>query len=180
METESQPSNEVPPLTPSSSHPINRWPVRERPRERLIESGVEVLSEAELLAVLLRSGVRGKDALQLGREMLHTFGGLRGLLAAGHADLRKIKGLGPAKIATLLAAAEMARRQLRSEILGRNAVRDPQAILDYLSLSLRDRNREVFKVLFLNKGNCIVHEADLFEGTIDDHALHIPRQKMTR
>ncbi|MBI3307622.1 MAG: DNA repair protein RadC [Candidatus Omnitrophica bacterium] len=154
---------------------IKSWPNQEKPRERLAQQGPDVLSEAELLAILLRSGIRGKDATALAREMLQTFGGLRGLLTAGAAGLQKIKGLGPAKIATLLAASEIAKRQLKSEMIGKNVIRDPQSVLNYLTLSLRDLKREVFKVLFLNKGNRIMCEKDLFEGTVDEAAVH-PRE----
>ncbi|MBI3312641.1 MAG: DNA repair protein RadC [Candidatus Omnitrophica bacterium] len=154
---------------------IKSWPNVERPRERLIEQGAEVLSESELLAILLRNGIHGKDAVALSREMLKTFGGLRGLLSAGKNDLKKIKGLGFAKIAILLAASEIAKRQLKSEMIGKNVIRDPRSVLNYLTFSLRDHKREIFKVLFLDKGNRMICEKDLFEGTIDEAAVH-PRE----
>lgn len=157
------------------SHGIKSWPEAERPRERLIEHGVQSLSDAELLAILLRSGIQGKDAITLARELLSRFGGLRGLLAVGWPELKPIKGLGQAKITTFLAATEIARRQLRQELVGKNFIRDPQSVLDYLYSSLRDKKREVFKVLFLNKTNRIIDEQDLFEGTVDETAIH-PRE----
>ena len=157
------------------SYGIKSWPETERPRERLIKNGVSSLSDAELLAILLRSGIRGKDAITLARELLSRFGGLRGLLAVGWTELEQVKGLGQAKIATFLAATEIARRQLKQELAGKNFMRNPQSVLDYLYSSLRDKKREVFKVLFLNKANRIIDEQDLFEGTVDETAIH-PRE----
>src|SRR3989338_4548899 len=160
---------------PAERRGIKSWPETERPRERLIKNGVSSLSDAELLAILLRSGIRGKDAITLARELLSRFGGLRGLLAVGWTELKQIKGLGQAKITAFLAASEIARRQLKQEVVGKTYVRDPQSVLDYLYSSLRDKKREVFKVLFLNKANRIVDEQDLFEGTVDETAIH-PRE----
>ena len=160
---------------PAERRGIKSWPETERPRERLIKNGVSSLSDAELLAILLRSGIRGKDAITLARELLSRFGGLRGLLAVGWTELKQIKGLGQAKITAFLAASEIARRQLKQELVGKNYVRDPQSVLDYLYSSLRDKKREVFKVLFLNKANRIIDEQELFGGTVDETAIH-PRE----
>ena len=154
---------------------ILNWPATERPRERLLQTGAKGLSDAELVAVLLRSGIRGKDAVTLARELLAEFGGLRGLLTVGPVELRKVKGLGEAKTASFLAAFEIAKRQLREELTGKNFIRDPESVIDYLYASLRDKKREVFKVLFLNKANRIISEEDLFEGTVDEAAVH-PRE----
>ncbi len=154
---------------------IKSWPATERPRERLLQNGAKALSDAELVAVLLRSGVKGKDAVTLARELLSAFGGLRGLLSVGPAELRKTKGLGVAKAASFLAAFEIAKRQLREELTGKNFIRDPDSVIDYLYATLRDKKREVFKVLFLNKANRIIGEEDLFEGTVDEAAIH-PRE----
>jgi len=154
---------------------IKSWPKTERPRERLLKSGVDSLSDAELVAILLRTGIRDKDATQLARELLSHFGGLRGLMAVGIGDLSKVKGLGQAKIATLLAATEIAKRKLKEEIIGKNLIKDPQSVLAYLYTSLRDKKREVFKILFLNKANRVIDEQNLFEGTIDEASIH-PRE----
>jgi DNA repair protein RadC len=97
-----------------------------------LKEGVRSLSDAELLAVLLRSGIKGKDAVSLSRELLTRFGGIRGFLSADPSELRKIKGLGLAKIAALLAATEIVRRSLREEIIGRDVVRDPESVIAYL------------------------------------------------
>ncbi len=151
---------------------IRSWPQTERPRERLIEKGAHALSDAELLAVLLRNGIRGKNAIEFARELLHQFGGLRGLLSLGWGELKEVKGLGLAKIATLLAAREIARRQLKEELIGKHFARDPQSVLDYLYSALRDKKHEVFKVIFLNKANRILAEEDLFKGTVDETVIH--------
>lgn len=154
---------------------IRSWPDAERPRERLMQGKAAHLSEAELIAVLLRCGSRGKDAVSLARELLNRFGGVRGLLNAGADVLNKIPGLGHAKSASLLAAAELTRRYLYENLPGRDVMRDPQVVVDYLYAALRDRKREVFKVLFLDKANRISGELDLFHGTIDEAAVH-PRE----
>ncbi|MBI5410079.1 MAG: DNA repair protein RadC [Nitrospirae bacterium] len=154
---------------------IKSWPDSEKPRERLRENGTGALSDAELLAILLGTGVKGKDALSLARELLARFGGFRGLLSANWHELREIRGLGNAKIASLLSAVEISRRQLKEEVVGKTYCRDPKSIMDYLYSTLRDRSREVFKVLFLDKANSIIGEEDLFEGTVDETAVY-PRE----
>lgn len=154
---------------------IKAWPTSERPRERLMRGEASKLSEAELIALLLRSGIRGKDAVAMGRELLSGFGGLRGLLQARPEQLKKISGLGAAKIAGLLAVSELAQRFLREEMPGRDVIRDPQTVVDYLYAALRDRKREVFKVIFLDKANRVIGDSDLFIGTIDEAAVH-PRE----
>ncbi len=154
---------------------IKAWPESERPRERLARFGAATLSDADLLALLLRNGMKGKDAVMLGRELVGKFGSLRGILAAEPRELQAVKGLGSAKIASILAASEMAKRQLGQEIRGKSYARDPEAVVNYLTVSLRDLKREVFKVLFLDKGNRILDEKDLFHGTVDEAAVH-PRE----
>lgn len=154
---------------------IKTWPQAERPRERLEQCGVRSLSDSELLAVLLRSGIYGKDATVLAKELVIRFGGLRGLLSAEWNDLKTIKGLGPAKISALLVVSEITKRQLKEELIGKSFVRDPETVIQYLSATLRDKKKEVFKVIFLNKGNQIIGEDDLFHGTVDEAAIH-PRE----
>jgi DNA repair protein RadC len=166
-------------FTSTESSSINKgiksWPSSERPRERLLKEGTQVLSDAELLAVLLRNGVPGKDAVSLARELLSKYGGLRGLLSVSAAELQKTKGLGAAKTASLAAVMEMAKRGLKEEMIGKDYLRDPGSAMTFLYASLRDKKKEVLKVLFLNKANCILAEADLSEGTIDEAAIH-PRE----
>ncbi len=154
---------------------IKAWPEAERPRERLLGGEAGRLSEAELVAILLRNGTHGQDAVALGRNLLGRFGGLRGLLHADAAQLGKIKGLGSAKSAALLAVAELTKRYLLEDVPARDVIRDPQAVVQYLYAALRDRKREVFKVLFLDKANRVTGESDLFHGTIDEAAVH-PRE----
>lgn len=154
---------------------LKSWPEKERPRERLLTKGPQALSDAELLAVILRSGRCGQDVLSLSRHVIETFGGLRGLGAANAPELRKIKGLGPAKVTALLAISEMNRRQLKENMTGRDVIRDPEAVLLYLKRCLQDKPVEVFKVLFLNKANAVLEEADLSTGTVDEAYVH-PRE----
>ncbi|MFZ5802284.1 MAG: RadC family protein [Candidatus Omnitrophota bacterium] len=160
---------------PKNSRSLLDWPAEERPRERLYRLGLAALSDAELLAVVLRSGLPGQDVLQLSRALLEKYGGIRGLLAAERAALEKVRGLGPAKVSALLAVAELAKRHLREDLHGKVYVRDPQAVMQYLYASLRDLKREVFKAIFMDKGNRIVGEKDLFTGTVDEAAVH-PRE----
>lgn len=159
--------------------PIKEWPETERPRERLLSQGARALSDAELLAVILRNGVAGKDATSLARELLAQFGGMRGLLAADQGELQKVKGLGQAKVTALIAITEMAKRCLRQDLMGANILRDPSAVVDYLSMELRDKKTEVLKVIFLDKGNRMIGEED-FPGGDTDKALVNIRAVMRR
>jgi len=154
---------------------IQSWAESERPRERILLKGGQHLTDAELVALLLRNGTTGKDAISFSRELLKQFGGLRGLFSASHQELIRVKGLGPAKISIFLAVREISIRRLREELLSKIYVRDPKAVLDFFYSALRDQKREIFKVLFLNKGNRIIGEKTLFEGTVDETAVH-PRE----
>lgn len=154
---------------------IKDWPETERPREKLLQKGGGALSDAELLAVLFGSGIRGQDVVTFSRELLLKFGGLRGLLSQRPCDLEEIKGIGKAKIAMLFSIREIGLRHLREKMMKQNFVRSPQAVTDYLCASLRDQKREIFKVLFLDRSLRIMGERDLFYGTIDEAAVH-PRE----
>jgi len=158
---------------------IKNWPKSERPRELLLEKGSEFVSDAGLVAILLRIGVKGKDAVSLARELISQFGGLRGLLSADRKDLGKIKGLGPAKIAQLLAATEIAKRQLKEQIIGKTIIRGPEDMIDYLSMSMANLKEEVFKVVYLNSANIVLAVEDLFKGTVDQSAVY-PREIIKR
>jgi len=158
---------------------IKNWPKSERPRELLLEKGSEFVSDAGLVAILLRIGVKGKDAVSLARELISQFGGLRGLLSANRKDLEKIKGLGPAKIAQLLAATEIAKRQLKEQIIGKTIIRGPEDMIDYLSMSMANLKEEVFKVIYLNSANIVLAVEDLFKGTVDQSAVY-PREIIKR
>ena len=156
-------------------HGIKGWPKSERPRELLMDKGPEYVSDAGLVAILLRTGIKGKDAVTLARELLKHFGGLRGLLNTNKKDLKKIKGLGTAKISQLLAATEIAKRQLKEEIVGKAVINGPEDVLEYLSVSMSNLKEEVFKVIYLNSANVVLAAEDLFKGTIDQSAVY-PRE----
>ncbi len=158
---------------------IKNWPKNERPREVLLEKGPEYVSDAGLVAIILRTGTRGKDAVSLGRELINRFGGLRGLLSTDRSELEKINGLGPAKIAQLLASIELAKRQLHEETVGRIIINGPTDVIDYLSLSMSGLKEEVFKVLYLNSANEILSAETLFKGTINQSAVY-PREVIRR
>ena len=155
--------------------PVKEWPINERPREILLEKGPEYVSDAGLIAILLRTGIAGKDVVQFSRELLQQFGGLRGLLNASPEDLSKIKGLGPAKISQLTAALELAKRQLKEGLRGKDIIESEQDVLDYLSLSMRDLKKEFFKYIYLNKNNGIIEVQDGAGGTVDQSPIY-PRE----
>jgi len=153
---------------------ITDWPLAERPRERLLAHGATALSDAELLAVLLRTGVRGKSAVDLARELLASSGGLAGLIGARVAA-GKVKGLGSAKSAQLAAAVEMARRCLREELSAGAALTAPGAVRDYLRLALGGREHEVFVALFLDSQHRVLRADELFRGTLSQTSVY-PRE----
>jgi len=163
----------------SKNQGIKSWPKSERSRELLIEKGPEYVSDAGLVAILLRTGIKGKDAVAFGRELLKHFGGFRGLLNANKNDLEKIKGLGTAKIAQLLAATEIAKRQLKEEIIGKALINGPEDVIEYLSTTMSNLKKEVFKVIYLNGANVVLSAEDLFEGTVDQTAV-FPRDVIKR
>jgi DNA repair protein RadC len=129
---------------------IRDWPAGERPREKLLQKGAASLSDAELLAIFLRIGVKGKSALDLAREMLKEFGGLRALLSASQEELCATLGMGPAKYAQLQAGLEMARRHLGEALERGKPLTDPAATRKYLLAQLRDMPHEVFACLYLD------------------------------
>lgn len=158
-----------------TNHGIKSWPKSERPRELLLDKGPGYVSDAGLVAILLRTGIEGKDAVTLARELLKHFGGLRGLLNANKKDLEKIKGLGIAKISQLLSATEIAKRQLKEDIVGKAIINGPEDVLEYLSVSMSNLKEEVFKVIYLNSANVVLAAEDLFKGTVDQSAVY-PRE----
>lgn len=153
---------------------IRHWPETERPREKLLARGSAALSDAELLAVLLGSGVRGKDAIALGRELLMQAGGLNALLGRQDADLR-VPGLGPAKRARIAAALELARRSLAEQLIERPSLGNPRDSGDYLSARLRHLPYEVFACLYLDNRHRVLAFEELFRGTVDGASVH-PRE----
>ena len=158
---------------------IKDWPKSERPRELLLDKGPEFVSDAGLVAILLRIGIKGKDAVSLGRDLINRFGGLRGLLNTDKKELEEVPGLGPAKIAQLLAATEIAKRQLKEKVVNGIKIRGPQDLIEYLSTSMASLREEVFKVVFLNSANVVLAIEDLFKGTVDQSAVY-PREIIKR
>jgi len=154
---------------------ITDWPLRERPRERLLALGAVSLADAELLAILLRTGVKGKSAVDVARELLRQFGSVSGLLEAGATKLARTPGLGSAKLAQLQAALELARRALREELSLRDALSSPRAVRDYLRLSLAGRDHEVFVVLLLDAQHRVAAFEELFRGTLTQTSVY-PRE----
>ena len=141
-------------------------PADARPREKLLARGPAALADAELLALLLRTGIRGKHVVQLAQELLEHFGGMAGLLHTSAEALRQVKGLGPAKLAEVLAVLELARRALTQRMQEKSLMESPQAVRDYLQLQLGARPHEVFAVLFLDSQNRLLALEELFRGTL--------------
>ena len=151
-----------------------------RPREKLLARGPAALSDAELLALLLRTGLPGAGVLHLAQQLLDEFGGIAGLLHAGADDLKRVKGLGgPAKRAELIAVLELARRALAEQLKARPALDSPRAIRDYLQLHLAQRRHEVFAVLFLDLQSRLIALEDLFRGTLTQTSVY-PREIVLR
>jgi len=153
---------------------ISDWPVEERPRERLLALGAGALSDAELLAVLLRSGVRGKSAVDLGRDLLRQFGSVTRLLE--EAPTRsELKGLGQAKRAQFAAAIELARRSTKEELKTGTALTSPGAVRDYLRLAIGARPYEVFVCIWLDAQHRAIRFEEPFKGTLTQTSVH-PRE----
>ena len=153
-----------------------------RPREKLLARGAAALSDAELLALLLRSGIPGKNVLQLSEELLcrkNGFGGIAGLLHTSAEDLKRIKGLGPAKRAELVAVLELARRALAQQLQDKPLFETPQAVRDYLQLQLGSRPHEIFAVLFLDSQHRLIALEELFRGTLTQTSVY-PREVVQR
>ncbi|MES3010586.1 MAG: DNA repair protein RadC [Pseudomonadota bacterium] len=151
-----------------------------RPREKLLARGPAALGDAELLALLLRTGMAGKNVLALAQELLDTFGGIAGLLNTGAEDLKRIKGLGgPAKRAELVAVLELARRALAQQLKSRTVFDSPDAVKHYLQLQLAARPHEVFAVLFLDAQHRLLAMEELFRGTLTQTSVY-PREVVLR
>ena len=151
---------------------INQWPSAERPREKLLAQGAAVLSDAELLAIFLRTGVAGMTAVDLARDLLTRFGGLRPLLDASREEFIQGKGLGDAKYAQLQAVLEMSRRHLNAELKRGDMLSSPDLVARYLQAQLRHRDREVFALLLLDAQHRLIDYAPLFEGTLDGASVY--------
>ncbi len=159
--------------------PITDWPLAERPREKLLAHGPQALSDAELLAIFLRTGIAGRTALDLARDLLRRFGGLRVLLAASREELCRAPGLGAAKYAQLQAALEISRRHLGEALTRGSALGSSREAREYLSARLRDLGHEVFCCLFLDNRHRVLAFEELFRGTLNGTAVY-PREVVRR
>jgi DNA repair protein RadC len=173
--------------------PIKNLPPEARPREKLLARGPGALSDAELLAILLRTGIAGKGVLQMAEELLHIkkpdsnstgdstggFDGIAGLLNATADDLKRVKGLGPAKRAEIVAVLELARRALAQRLQERAVLTDPQAVKHYVQLQLAAKGHEVFAVLFLDSHNKLLGMEEMFRGTLTQTSVY-PREVVIR
>lgn len=156
-----------------------QWPRDSRPREKLLARGPGALSDGELLALLLRTGIAGKNVLNLAQELLDHFGGISGLLEAGADALKQIKGLGPAKRAEVVAVLELAHRALNEKLKEKAVFENPAAARAYLQLHLGKRPQEVFAVMFLDSQNRLIAMEEMFHGTLTQAAVY-PREIVVR
>ncbi len=154
---------------------ITHWPLAERPREKLLAKGPQCLSDAELLAIFLRTGIKGKTAVDLARELIQQFGGLRPLLKAGQKQFCVMLGLGPAKYALLQAVLEMSRRHLLEQLTAGDCIAQPRDTQQFLIAHLRDYPHEVFACLFLDSKNQVINFIELSHGTLNGAAVY-PRE----
>lgn len=158
---------------------ITDWPAGERPREKLLERGAAALSDAELLAIFLRTGVAGKSAVDLARELLARFGSLTQMFAASENEFCAIHGMGQAKYVQLQAVLEMSRRALQEEMRSGDVLNSPRAVRDYLQLLLRAKPQEVFVALFLDAQHRVTATEELFQGTLTQTSVY-PREVVKR
>lgn len=154
---------------------ITDWPVGEGPRDKLLSTGVAGLSDAELLAVILRVGLKGQSAVALARKLITHFGGLRAVLSASEKQICKMKGMGPVKYAQLQAAIELSKRISKENLQRGKILSDPDLTRDYLMRQLADRAYEVFGVLLLDSQHRVIQFVELFRGTIDSASVY-PRE----
>ena len=158
---------------------ITDWPADDRPREKLLTKGAAALSDAELVAIFLRTGVTGKSAVDLARDMLAQFGSLSGLCGADQKTFCNIHGLGQAKYVQLQAVIEMAQRALGEKLKQGVALNTPKAVRDYLRLRLHNRPHEVFVGVFLDEQHRVLAVDDLFSGTLTQTSVY-PREVVKR
>jgi DNA repair protein RadC len=166
----------------SAMDPLMRicdWPETERPREKLLRRGAAVLSDAELLAIFLGSGLQGSDAVASARNLLVKHGPLRALLERSPGDLIELPGIGPARACALAAALELGNRHLAAGLERGDALSDPQAAGRYFSQRLRGLPHEVFAALFLDTRHRAIAFEDMFRGTVDGAEVH-PREVVRR
>ena len=155
--------------------PITNWPIAERPREKLLLKGASSLSDAELLAIFLRTGIQGKSAVDLARDLLVNFGSLRALLTSSQAEFCSHKGLGPAKYTQLQAVLEMANRHLGETLKRESTLNSPAQTRQYLQSVMRDYEHEVFGCLMLDNKHRVIVFRELFKGSISSASVY-PRE----
>jgi DNA repair protein RadC len=154
---------------------LRDWPEDERPREKLLTKGPQSLSDAELVAIFLRTGMKGKSAVDLAHQLLDKFGSLGGIAAAEQAEFIEIDGLGNAKFVQLQAAVELVRRALTQEMRGTDNLGSPQAVRKYLRLLLEHKPVEIFVGIFLDAQNRLIAAQELFSGTLTQTSVY-PRE----
>jgi len=155
-----------------SPYKISQWPKKERPRERLLEHGPPYLTEAELLGILLGKGTRKKTAIDLGRELIDQYESLQRLFSCSPSELTTIKGIGPAKAATLSAAFELVRRIQSKKKTDKPSFKRSSDVANHYLPLMRDLRKEVFKILLLNRANRLIKEVFISEGTLDASIVH--------
>jgi DNA repair protein RadC len=155
-------------MSPKKIYPeaISSWPEEDRPRERLLKYGAHTLSNAQLLAILIRTGIEGSSAVDLGRELLRKFKTLRAISACDPAELMEIKGLSTAKVAQIKAAVELGRRMMSEERALEGPIRSSSDVAGYLMPLLRDLKYETFKVVLLDRRNAVLDVVDVDEGDV--------------
>jgi len=154
---------------------ISHWPASERPREKLLARGAGSLSDAELLAIFLHTGTRGKSAVDLARSLISEFGSLKGILGAAPGVLCSVPGVGPSKYAQLQAVSELALRCIQEKLIREDAFTSSGITRQYVLSKLGRRGREIFLCLFLDNQNRLIAQEELFLGTIDGASVH-PRE----
>ena len=154
---------------------IKEWPGSERPREKLLVRGPQSLSDGELLSIFIGSGVPGASAVEIGRALLKEYGGLRSILNADESSLCTMPGIGQSRYATLQAAVELGKRYCAEKAFRDGPLSSPASVAEFLMSKLRDREREIFAVVYLDNRNCVLHYDELFMGTINGASVH-PRE----
>lgn len=156
-------------------HPISQWPKAQQPREKLIRQGAASLSDAELLAIFLRSGVKGKSAVSLAQDLLSQFEGMQGLINAPLADIYRCYGMGPSKWAQIKAAYELVKRCLHESLSQQAIFSSSKQVREFLQAKIARLEHEVFLCLYLDNSNRLIECQELFRGSIDQTAIY-PRE----
>ena len=154
---------------------INHWPEKERPREKLLDKGAGNLSDAELLAIFIHTGTANKSAVDIGRNLLKEYDGIRNILNAERQSLCRHAGLGPVKFALLQASLELGKRYYSEKLFRGHPLSSPQDVADHLKHQLRDQQREVFAILLLDNRHRVIRYEELFYGTLNGASVH-PRE----